>query len=270
MLLDTSEIIVSNSSSIIQFTTEGNDNWKIWDRYLEIEGKKAFHIGNVCETCSFFFERLEGANQSINPNTVVTSLKKGVRNLNQNLLQELAVIVPNGNYKLLLQEIRPFLVKPGEKTDYFIDEQVTLWGIDGFWGMPHFPRAEYYRLKTKTIGKKRGLFEFLIPMFPHNWLQKKQLAEYEKIYDNAEMPSAVSITVLDIKSPASWDGKQTTEKQTINSHWCLAHYLIDGHHKVYAAAKNRRPLTLISFLSVSESISSEKEIIELINTLKKG
>ncbi|BBE51625.1 hypothetical protein OYT1_ch2100 [Ferriphaselus amnicola] len=262
MLFETSELEVSGSSSIIGFTTEGGGNWKVWDRYLTIDGKKAFHIGNVCETCSFFFERLEGANKSVNSEVVVDALNKGVRNLAPSIVQALALIVPDGKYKLLLQDVRPRLVKPGEESDYFADEQVALWGVNGFWGMPHFPKTEYYRLRTKSMKEGRGLFEFLVPMFPHNWLDQRRLAEYEAAYNNNEMPSAVSISILDIKSPADWD-----REQDITSHWCLAHYLIDGHHKAYAAAKSGKPFTLISFLAVSQGISSEEEITEVVRAL---
>lgn len=265
MLLDTSELEVKGSSSIIGFTTEGGGSWKVWDRYLTIEGKKAFHIGNICGTCSFFFERLEGANTSVNAEAIIDALNKGVKNLEPSIAQALALIVPDGKYKLLLQDIRPRLVKPGEKADYFTDEQVALWGVNGFWGMPHFPKTEYYRLQTKQMKKGRGLFEFLVPMFPHNWLESKRLAEYETIYNNNEMPSAVSISILDVKSPADWD-----EEKDITSHYCLAHYLIDGHHKVYAAAKTGKQLTLISFLAVSQGVSSDEEITELLGTLNEG
>jgi len=265
MLLDTSDLEISGSTSIIGFTTEGGGNWEVWDRYLTIEGKKAFHVGNMCGTCSFFFERLEGANKSVNAEAVVESLNNGVRYLDPSIVQELALIIPDGKYKLLLQDVRPRLVKPGEEADYFTDEQVALWGVDEFWGMPHFPKTEYYRLGTQLMKEGRGLFEFLVPMFPSNWLGQKRLAEYEAAYNNNEKPSAVSISILDVKSPADWD-----EEKDITSHWCLAHYLVDGHHKVYAAAKNGKPLTLVSFLAVSQGVSSEAEITELMRVLKEG
>lgn len=264
MLLDSSELVVKDSASIIGFTTEGGGNWQVWDRYLTIEGKKAFHIGNVCGTCSFFFERLEGANRSVNAEAVIDVLNNGVKSLEPAIVQALALIVPDGTYKLLLQDVRPGLVNPGQKFDYFTEEQLALWGVDGFWGMPHFPKTEYYRLQTKKMSAGRGLFEFLVPMFPHNWLESRRLAEYETDFSSDKMPSAVSISILDVKSPAECDGEKD-----LTSHYCLAHYLIDGHHKVYAAAKAGKPLTLISFLAVSQGVSSEEEITELLAALNE-
>jgi hypothetical protein len=264
MLLDKSEVNVTASSSIIGFTTEGGGNWKVWDRYLTIDGKKAFHIGNVCGTCSFFFERLEGANQSVNAVDVIEKLNSGIIELTSSVVNALALIIPRGRYKVLLQEVRPYLVRPGEKNDYFVDEQVALWGVDTFWGMPHFPKTEYYRLLTRVIKDGCGLFEFLIPMYPHNWLDKRRLSEYETLLNNDVKPTAVTLSVLDIKSPAVWEGDKD-----ITSHWCLAHYLIDGHHKAYTAAISDKPLTLVSFLSMNQGISSEDEIVELIGILNE-
>ena len=59
-----SDIVVTKSASCIAFQSEGGGAWKIWDRYIALDGKRAFHIGNV-GTCSFLFERLGGASRSI-------------------------------------------------------------------------------------------------------------------------------------------------------------------------------------------------------------
>ena len=171
MLLDKTETQICESKSVLSFETEGGGQWKVWDRYIAIEGRKAFHIGNICGTCSFFFERLEGANQSVNPSQVVDKLNKGVERLETGLVSGLEKIVPDGEYIVLLLEVSPSLVYPGSKEDYFIYEQVELWGVDAFWGLPHFPKTEYYRLTSKEFVAGLGLFEFLIPTFPHNWLR---------------------------------------------------------------------------------------------------
>lgn len=264
MLLDTSQLIITNPRSVLGFETEGGTGWKVWDRFLTINGKKAFHIGNICGTCSFFFERLEDANTSINAKDIIEQLNGGLRHLNPSTVQALERIIPTGKYKVLLQTILPKLVQPGESGDYFKEEQVTLWGIDGFRGQPHFPKTEYYRLLTTSLNDGRGLFEFLIPISSHGLLQSRRTSEYQELLNEGIASTAVALSILDIKSPEYYD-----DDNELMSHWCLAHYLLDGHHKTYAAALNSKPLTLLSFLSLEHGISSQEDIAKLIAALGK-
>jgi hypothetical protein len=266
VLLSIVERRIEQSQSPLSFIVEGGGSWPQWDRYLAIEGKKAFHIGNICGTCGFFFERLEGANQSVNPEEVVEALNKGVGELDPDFLTCLEKIIPSGEYKVLLSRVTPRLVSPGDENDYFTHEQVSLWGVDPFWEMPHFPKTEYYRLATKPLPNKRGLFEFLIPTFPHRWLDTKRVAEYQGLFQHGVTPTAVAISVLDVKGPADWHG----EDIPIVEHFCLAHYLVDGHHKVYAAAKSCSPITLISFLTLEHGIASSEEIGMALTELKEA
>lgn len=160
MILDKKKIKVKNSQSIIAFETEGGGGWEKWDRYLTIEGKKAYHIGNVCGTCNFFFERMEGANQSVSPKEVIDRLNSNVNSFDADFLVTLQKIFPNGEYLVMITEVQPKLVVPGDNHDYFSNEEVDLWGIDGFWGMPHFPKQNITALKLKNYLKKEVFLNF--------------------------------------------------------------------------------------------------------------
>lgn len=46
-------------------------------------------------------------------------------------------------------------------------------------------------------------------------------------------------------------------------HWGLTHFLLDGHHKMHAAADTGRPLRLLSLLSVDGSLASPEEIARI-------
>lgn len=50
-------------------------------------------------------------------------------------------------------------------------------------------------------------------------------------------------------------------------HWCLAHYLLDGHPKVYAAASADAPVGLLSFLAVCQSIAEPEDALEVVRQL---
>ncbi len=263
-MIDGADIVVTNSASPISFQTEGAPNWKVWDRYIAIDGKRAFHIGNVCGTCSFFFERLAGANRSVEVEQVAAELNAGTTDVRGELLDALKQIMPDGRYRACLRRVLPALVCLGGPGDYFATEQIELWGVDGFWGLPHHPKTEYYRLGSRRLAGGRALHEFLVPTFPRGWLKAERVAAYTGALRSGTLPTAVALSVLDVKQPTDWSGEAD-----ITSHWCLAHYLLDGHHKVFAASQVAVPCTLLSFLAVEQGISSQGEVAELLAILEK-
>lgn len=42
-------------------------------------------------------------------------------------------------------------------------------------------------------------------------------------------------------------------------HWCLTHFLLDGHHKLEAAATAGRPVRLLSLLALGEGMSGAED-----------
>jgi hypothetical protein len=155
----------------------------------------------------------------------------------------------------MLLDVTPVLVRPGEPSDYFAGEQVELWGIDAFTNLPHNPRTEYYRGDSPALGDGRRLFEFVVPMMPSNWLGAETVARYEERLAAGDHPTALALSLLDVKQPADWEGDPA-----VTEHWCLAHYLLDGHHKTLAASRARRPLRLLSLLAASEGVSSDEDV----------
>ena len=257
------KITVQDSKSPLGFANKGGGSWKVWDRFITIEGKDAYHIGNICGTCSFFFQRLNGANRSLNPRNFQDQLSSGLTELTDAQASVLSELLPDGDYETSLLFRIPRLVAPGEPDDYFCREQPALWGIDGFWGLPHDPRTKYYRGADRPLDDGAHLYEFLIPMFPDGWLDAKRVSEFEAHMHEGRCPTALAISVLDIKQPANWDGDPA-----VTSHWCLAHYIIDGHHKLFAASHVKRPVGLLSILALDRGISSPEQHAKLIAAQK--
>jgi hypothetical protein len=254
------KLTVRKSKSPLGFSTDGTGAWKEWDRFITIEGKKAYHIGNICGTCAFFFERHTGANQCLSPQGLREELTTGIARLNDSHLKTLEELLPNGDYEFSLRKTIPKLITPGTDDDYFVREQPALWGVDGFWGLPHNPRTKYYRGSDRDIGGGERLYEFLIPMFPETWLKDGQVSEFRDRLERGDCPTALAISVLDVKQPADWEGDPE-----VNCHWCLAHYLIDGHHKVFAAALTGRPISFISMLATAKGISGPGHHVKITN-----
>lgn len=263
--LQKDEIAITNSKTIVSFDKKGGGNWEVWHRYISIEGKPAYEIGNICETCNFYFERLEGANQSVQPTDLIDQLNEGLSSLDKKTIEKVAEIIPNGKYKVLLLTVHPKLVKLGTNKDYFANEKIKLWGVDGFSGLPHNPKISYYRGTDQNIKEDEKIFEFIIPIFPQTWLNKDRIEFYKTQFDQNKTPTAISLSVLDIKAPAVWINE---EKPEFTAHWCLAHYVLDGHHKLCAAAELNKPINLICFLATEEGIyETANDIDTLLETI---
>ncbi|WP_404446397.1 hypothetical protein LG307_21370 [Sutcliffiella horikoshii] len=265
-IIDTKDWCIKDTNSIISFETTSGGGWEKWDRYISIEGKKAFHIGNICGTCSFFFERLGGANgsnQGISPKEISEEFRKGITNLEDVFLSKVSLILPSGDYKVLLNEVIPEFIELGTEKDYFSNEQVQVWGMNSFWGLPHYPKVKYYRGITKELSNNSKLFEFIVPTFPVGWLEEETIEMYKSLISKEVKPTALCLSVLDIKEPADYE-EETKHIQ----HWCLTHYIIDGHHKVFSAATQNQPITLLSFLATKEGIADRNDLSSLLDNLK--
>lgn len=231
-------------------------------RYLTVGGVPAYEAGNSCGTCEFWFTRLEGATRNVSVDAARTALANGLAALEDPVVDQLARVLAAGTYRTLLRDVSPRSVGPTDPGGYFGKEQVDLWGIDSFWGVPHDPRVPYYRVDDTPIDATRRLFEFLVPMYPVNWLDAETVGHHAARLDQTEPPTAVSLSVLDVNQPASWD-----DDAPLTEHWCLAHYLLDGHHKVAAAAAAGRPIRTLSFLAVDEGVSSPADHQRLLRLL---
>lgn len=257
------KLTVRNSTSPLGFATKGGGEFEAWDRFITLNGEDAYHIGNVCGTCAFFFQRLHGANHSLNPQELQKQLSSGLSELTTKHVETISELLPNGNYEVSLLFRTPRMVCPGDPSDYFCSEQNALWGTDLFWGLPHDPRTKYYRGVDMPLGGGACLYEFLVPMFPETWLDTNRVAEFEERLRTRNQPTALAISILDIKQPAEWDGNPE-----VTAHWCLAHYIIDGHHKLFAASRLGRPIGLISILALDRGLSRPEDQERLLAILK--
>jgi hypothetical protein len=231
-------------------------------RYLRLHDQRAFELSFHCGTCAFLFERLEGANDTVDIGVLDSQLRAGLISLDPAVIAQLAPLIPAGPYLLMLLELTPELVIPAASNDYFVHEQLTLWGVRTFWGLPHSPKVPYYRSHSQELGNDTALYEFVVPMVPPTWLDTATWQAYQARIAANEQPTAVAISILDIKGPATWEGDPA-----INEHWCLTHFVLDGHHKLYAAAHAHKPLTLVSFLAINESIARDAQIQEVARVL---
>ena len=249
--------------SRIDFATEGDGNCPVWYRFITVDGKRVHHLGNVCGTCPFVFQRLEGPHDRVSPHDLTNLLRTGVSKLEQRVTQRVMEILPVGEYKILLLSCVPQYIVPSTRGDYFVEEQVEAWGPDtGDEGGTHDPKSEYYRTATIPLASHTRLFEFIVPMFPSRSLRQETVDLYLSILKQQTIPTALAVSTLDLKEPVDEEGE-------IGAHWCLAHFLLDGHHKAYAASQARKAITLLSFLAVDKGVSGLDDIEHLLKILPR-
>ena len=236
--------------------------WEVWDRFIAVNGQNIYHIGNVCGTCSFFFEKLLDNKKSINPKETIEKLNFGLDSIDDNVIDILKEIIPIGFYEIALLTINPKLAAVGQAGDYFAKEQVDLWGKDGYDGVPHSPKVNYYRGTDKEIGSDRKLFEFFIPLTSPDYIDQTRVDFYKEQILKGNKPTAISLTILDVKKPAVWPDDDI--KPEFTSHWCIAHYILDGHHKIKAASELNSEITLFSFIAKEKGVSTTDDINELL------
>ena len=264
-VLDKRKIQINYSKSPLSFGNKGGGSWNTWNRFIAVNGQNIYHIGNECGTCSFFFEKLNECQIEVNPKEIIDNLNFGLTFIEKTKLDILREIIPNGNYQIALITIKPKFSRLGQTEDYFTNEQVELWGQEGIEVIPHSPKVNYYRGADKEIGKDRKIFEFFIPITSNSFLDKERIEYYKKQIQKGDKPTAISLSIFDIKEPAVWPNDDIKPKYT--SHWCLAHYLIDGHHKIKAASDLNSEITLLSFIAIDQGVSDFYDIDELLTLI---
>ena len=98
------------------------------------------------------------------------------------------------------------------------------------------------------------LYEFVVPMVPPSWNDAERVRQLAVLLALSGRPTAVAVSTLDVSQPANRAGPD------YYSHWGLSHFLLDGHHKLEAAAQIGRPMQLLSFLSVDASLATAEQV----------
>jgi hypothetical protein len=223
-------------------------------RVLSLDEEPAYNLSFWCGTCPFLFERLEGANHTLSMDELQVRLNEGLDEVEHDVLQRFGALLPHGRYLPLLLEVTPRLVQPGKDGDYFSEEHLATWGISDFWGLPEYPHTAYYRTFETPVDDESHLFEFVVPMLPPAWDDQERVAEHVGRLAGSSRPTAVAVSTLDVCQPAMDRGTDYYR------HWCLTHFLLDGHHKMHAAAASGKALRLLSLLSVEGSLAADQDV----------
>ena len=226
-------------------------------RLLWLDEAPAFELSFWCGTCPCLFQRLEGSTSTCSIADVERRLADGLQGVDDDVIAQFGRLLPRGDYLPLLMGIQPRLVHPSQPGDYFAEEQVATWGLNAFWDLPENPRTPYYRTFETVIDVDAHLFEFVVPMVPPSWNDPGHVIDYKTQLAESPTMTAVAVSVLDICQPAVDNATDYV------AHWALTHFLLDGHHKMQAAADSGQQLQLLSLLSIDAGLARPDQVTQI-------
>ncbi|OEJ35431.1 hypothetical protein [Streptomyces subrutilus] len=228
-------------------------------RLLVVDGEPAFELSSWCGTCPFLFRRLETGRQTLSLEHVRERLSGTLPGPGDDggVIDAFGALPPEGDYLPMLLRVEPRLTIPGKGGDYYSGEQVATWGVDQFWGLPEYPRTPYYRTFETAVDACAHLYEFIVPMVPPTWNDRKRVAEHAESMARGSAPTAVAVSTLDVCEPA------LDLSADYYRHWGLTHFLLDGHHELEAAATAGRPVQLLSLLALGEGSATAEDCARL-------
>jgi hypothetical protein len=94
-------------------------------------------------------------------------------------------------------------------------------------------------------------------MVPPSWNESDRVKTYAANLARGATPTAIAVSILDVCAPADEQGPD------YYTHWALTHFLLDGHHKMQAAAETARPVHLLSLLAIGAGLASSKQVAQL-------
>ena len=265
-LVGTTHLTSDGAKSPLKFALKNCGGMPLWNRALTINGVDAFYVGNVCDTCGFFFEKLIGPNSGLEIDDLRTKLEIGTGNPSTEVLGTLAQLMPKSDYTVATLKVLPEHVRPLERGDYFAQEDFDYEDdydiIEYGPPEPHNPKTEYYRISGRSgvsiedESASGNAFDFIIPLIARQSLDQDRIDYFKDAISRGQTTTAVALSVLDIKGPSSKD----------RVHWCLAHYVLDGHHKLAAAAETKSEITLLAFIALAHGVSSPSHVERLLDT----
>jgi hypothetical protein len=233
-----------------------------------------------CETCAYLFEKVrpsqpmsEEAGQD--DAGKLTELLKNLQRLpDEKTLATIGKIFAVGTYSVMLLRLAPRLAFPGDQSDYFAHEVVDTWGVNRFSGVADSPLTPYYRLGTQAFGdvwyggKRLGVV-LGAPLYPPTevaLMDPGVVASYrEDLRNNRSRPTVLALGLVDDRGPADWHTDPTYTR-----HLIVTLYILDGHHKIAAAAQAALAVQFLIFLPHTFLGRNQQELVDRAVTFLQG
>ncbi len=238
-----------------------------WYHHILVSGERIFQYGAPCGTCGIIFGKLRSV-----PNRLDDGQAAGLLGTLEDVpgpagLRSLARILEPGIYHPLVLEGLVERVAPGDGRDYFATDGASLFGFEPpQYEEPFDPGTAYYRFgPTRTVprtGRSGGshsalITAFVIPLQDPDTLSSERIEYWKTLRREGAPLTALAVSVVDVQAPAMFPADRDCPHE---EHMVLTNCLLDGHHRVQAAAELGVPVRVLSFVAPEASLAAEADI----------
>lgn len=235
---------VAESEAVVSFLAPHNQaGFPLRQRALD--GRAVFHLNLGCGTCPALFER-HGEPAVAEVERLNRRLTATLERIDDEIVTAYAGLIVESRFSAVLLDVLPKLVHPGDADEYYAHEQLATWGPDPVTGVAVGPKTAYYRTFDAALDARTHVYEFVVPLAVT--LDEATVQVYA---DAPEAGTAVALTIIDAVMPAtrSGDGMERV---------VVVHFLLDGHHKVAAAARQGRPVRLLALVDEGNGLAGDR------------
>ena len=226
-------IEISNSNSPISFEEPISKGGSKLFRELCINKQSIFSYGPNCETCEFIINKCNHFSSSITVNELRDILNHHVEELSGNIINQIQTILPNGTFGVIQRNVKP---KISSNDDFNFSKDYTYYEINkiNIAQMVNISKLENYTYQELNVN------EYILPIQENIYFNENVIKQYEQMVLKQNTPCAIAISILEIHGRDNWF--------TIN----LLHFILDGHHKIRAAANTNSSIKLLSFINCEQ------------------
>ena len=244
---------VSTPKPIISIIFAGGDRKtrRIDNVYLSVNGRNVYDIGVACGTCPFLFNRKLDFKPALSADEITEILRDGLTDLNPKVISSFAGLLETDEYLVGLTSSTPKYINPNLSDE----EKEGARYLTGYYGAV---LTEHYQGRKWEIDANGEVCEIILPLTSTKNLALACVEEYKQSIMSGKKPTVVAYSYVESRHPAVGNFKEMPDFAF------LVHFIIDGHHKLFAAAALGQPITILSFLSKKHSgvVEYHREIRE--------
>jgi hypothetical protein len=235
---------------------EYDEDHSRWYCHLLVNGERVFEYGAPCGTCGIIFRKLASPIERVSDQQAVELLGELERVPSDDVLRRLARVLEPGSYHPIVLEGTVRLVHPGTADDYFATDVVRLFGLEPpDYQEPGSPQTDYYRFGSQCelprTGRVSGPHKALVtsvvmPLHAPDELSRERIEYWKRHQAAGRSLTAFGVSVIDNQAPAMDPAGDT---YPYREQFLLTSCLLDGHHRIQAAAELGTPIRILALLA---------------------